>query len=139
MLTSSLSSLVKPDQQIKKALSNQAAVNNEFVSNQPESHGEPPLLFPSLIVFAQPPPLFTAIILGVLSALGLTRVTRDVSTRNITSATNLTMLNTILVWTGPITEVNLTKTCVLLQIIGSIIGYIIRYSLTGYFYDGDRR
>src|SRR5258707_9799433 len=73
MLTSSLSSLVKPDQQIKKALSNQAAVNNEFVSNQPESHGEPPLLFPSLIVFAQPPPLFTAIILGVLSALGLTR------------------------------------------------------------------
>jgi len=132
-------SLVKPDQQILKVLSNQAIVNNDFLSNRAESHGEPPLLFPSLIVFAQPPSPFTAMILGVLSTLGLTRVTRDTSTRKIISATNLTILNTILVWTGPITEANLTKTCILLQIIGSILGYIIRYGLTGFFYDGDRR
>ena len=139
MLTPSLCSLVKPDQQIINSLFNQSTGNNGFLSNKTEGPEEPPLLFPSLTVFAQPPPLFTARMLDVLSALGLTRVTRDASTRNITSATNLTILNTILVWTGPITEANLTKTCILLQIIGSIIGYFIRYGLAGYFYDGDRR
>ncbi|KAF8317743.1 UDP-N-acetylglucosamine-dolichyl [Cantharellus anzutake] len=99
---------------------------------------DPPFLFPSLTVFKGSPSALATRILETLSVLGFARVTRDVSTRNITSTTNLTLLNIILIRTGPITEAELTKMCVLLQITGSLIAYIVRYGLAGLLYDGDR-
>ncbi|KAF9515474.1 hypothetical protein BS47DRAFT_1376229 [Hydnum rufescens UP504] len=98
-----------------------------------------PFIYPSTVDFEHPPRLHTRLILSFLSLLGFTRLTRHPKTKTILSATNLTLLNTVLVVRGPMSEERLTLECMALQVAGSMIAFGIRYGLAGIFYDGDRR
>ena len=55
------------------------------------------------------------------------------------TCTNLTILNFLLNFTGPIKEDTLTKLVIIVQLAGSVLAFAIRYGLAGFFYEGDRR
>lgn len=77
--------------------------------------------------------------LRVLSALRLTQLTVHPDSGIIYSATNLTLLNALLVWFGPMRERTLTMCCAGIQVLGTCAAFAVRYGLVGVFYDGDRR
>ncbi|KAG8857331.1 tunicamycin resistance protein [Tulasnella sp. 330] len=96
-------------------------------------------LLPSIVDFETPPKPLTIAVLKVLSALRLTRLTIHPDSGIIYSATNLTLLNALLVWFGPMREQTLTMCCGAIQIMGTCAAFAVRYGLVGFFYDGDRR
>ena len=57
----------------------------------------------------------------------------------ITSTTNLTILNVLLVLFGPMTEDKLVQLVITVQLFGTSLAFVIRYGLAGLVYDGDRR
>lgn len=61
------------------------------------------------------------------------------STARITSHTNLTLLNLLLVLRGPMREDRLTIELMVLQGLGSGVAFAVRYAGAGWFYDGGRR
>ena len=97
------------------------------------------IVHPSIAVFERPPSKLTTVILKVLAALRLTRLEIHPRTHVILSATNLTLLNAILVFVGPMREATLTSCVIVLQVMGSVLAFWIRYGLASLVYDGDRR
>ncbi|EJD39967.1 UDP-N-acetylglucosamine-dolichyl [Auricularia subglabra TFB-10046 SS5] len=97
------------------------------------------LLHPSVAQFERPPGRLSTLVLEVLTALRLTRLTRHPRTGVVMEATNLTVLNALLLWTGPLREPALVRACVALQLAGSALAFFVRYGLAGLVYDGDRR
>jgi UDP-N-acetylglucosamine--dolichyl-phosphate N-acetylglucosaminephosphotransferase len=91
------------------------------------------LIVPSEFTFEHRPSTAVSILLNVLARLGIVRLTKDPS-RNITSCTNLTLLNCMLVLRGPMSEQRLALECIGLQIAGSTVAFFIRYALAGLFY-----
>ncbi|KAG0029604.1 tunicamycin resistance protein [Podila clonocystis] len=72
----------------------------------------------------------------ILELLGLTEVTYDHKTgRRPISMTNLTILNAILLRTGPLNERNLTISVMVVQVLCSFLAFFIRYGLVAYVYD----
>ncbi|CAO3564518.1 unnamed protein product [Mortierella alpina] len=72
----------------------------------------------------------------LFEALGLTVVRYDVKTgKRPLEMTNLTLLNLILVKAGPMSERNLTLSVMLIQVICSLIAFIIRHRLVTFVYD----
>ena len=63
-----------------------------------------------------PPSRLAAILLRFLSALGLTRITVRSQDGSVVDATNLTILNVLLVRLGPLTEKRLTQVLITLQV-----------------------
>lgn len=96
------------------------------------------LLQPSTVVFASPPRRKTVLTLKLLAMLGLTRIIYDKDGKTIVSATNLTLYTLILVY-KPMREDKLTMTIMLLQFLGSIMAFFVRYGIASLLYDGDRR
>ena len=123
--------------------------------NRPESATS--LLTPSTIDFPRPPSHLTTMTLKTFSKLGLTQLTTHPTTGQILSATNLTILNLLLVHVGPMSERGLVILMMSVQVSGEILvtccvkgwsimqatcsvaAFIIRHGLAGFFYDGDRR
>ena len=97
------------------------------------------LLHPSTVAFERPPSVRTSSTLQLLSLLGLTRLTKHPKNGQILEATNLTILNWLLVRLGPMTEKQLVKVLCATQVAGSVFAFVIRYGLAGLVYDGDRR
>ncbi|KZW00934.1 UDP-N-acetylglucosamine-dolichyl [Exidia glandulosa HHB12029] len=97
------------------------------------------LLSPSVAQFERPPSTLATLVLRIFAALRLTRLTTHPHTGVIMEATNLTVLNMLLLWTGPIREATLVWACVALQFAGSVVAFTVRYGLAGLVYDGDRR
>ncbi|RSH79991.1 tunicamycin resistance protein [Apiotrichum porosum] len=119
------------------------------------------LLQPSLTVFKEPPPFKTKIALEVMEVFGLTRLERgspdsgaqtktetngrktDGSSTappvRIVSATNLTILNLILVHLGPLHEQSLCFVMATVQLLSSMLAFTIRYGVGSLVYGGDRR
>lgn len=58
---------------------------------------------------------------------------------SIISATNLTILNFILVWFGPLHEQTLCLALGAVQVAGSALAFGIRYGVGSLVYGGDRR
>lgn len=54
-------------------------------------------------------------------------------------ATNLTLLNSALIWFGPMREYTLVNTLLFLQVASSVAAFGVRYGLASLVYDGDRR
>ncbi|KZT42663.1 UDP-N-acetylglucosamine-dolichyl [Sistotremastrum suecicum HHB10207 ss-3] len=81
----------------------------------------------------------SVLVLKILSYLRLTKLTVNPTTGSITSCTNLTILNVLLLVFGPTREESLTRRLIAVQICGSILAFGIRYGLAGLVYDGDRR
>lgn len=81
----------------------------------------------------------------ILELLGLTRLERATDTktgdisRQIVSATNLTIINYILVHFGPMHERNLCLSVGAVQIAASALAFTIRYGVGSLVYGGDRR
>jgi len=97
------------------------------------------LLHPSYALFEKrPPSRLASFILKTFALFRLVRITTD-KNGTITSTTNLTILNTLLVVFGPMTEPTLVKLVIAAQIAGSILAFVVRYGLAGLVYDGDRR
>jgi UDP-N-acetylglucosamine--dolichyl-phosphate N-acetylglucosaminephosphotransferase len=84
------------------------------------------------------PSRLTTLILKVLACLRLIRITTD-EKGNITSTTNLTILNVLLVLFGPRTEKTLVQLVIATQLAGSVLAFVVRYGLASLVYDGDRR
>ncbi|KAF8526101.1 N-acetylglucosaminephosphotransferase [Gautieria morchelliformis] len=97
------------------------------------------LLTPSTTDFPQPPSRLTTMTLKVFSALRLTQLTIHPTTGQILSATNLTILNLLLVHVGPMSERGLVLLVMSVQATCSLMAFVIRHGLAGLFYDGDRR
>ena len=47
---------------------------------------------------------------------------------------NLTVINLMLVWSGPLHEASLTKRLLILQVFSSIVAFLIRYPLARLFF-----
>lgn len=105
------------------------------------------LLLPSLALFDAPPQPLTRLTLELLEFLGLTRLQRErarvekggTAEEVIVSATNLTLINWVLVHCGPLREETLCLIIGAIQVIGSALAFSIRYGLGTLVYGGDRR
>nr|XP_019014482.1 UDP-N-acetylglucosamine-dolichyl-phosphate N-acetylglucosaminephosphotransferase [Kwoniella pini CBS 10737]OCF53263.1 UDP-N-acetylglucosamine-dolichyl-phosphate N-acetylglucosaminephosphotransferase [Kwoniella pini CBS 10737] len=101
------------------------------------------LLNPSKVLFDSSPPKKTIIVLKLLSILKLVKLEYDVDDNNnkeyIKSSTNLTILNFLLIHFGPLKEDKLCILMGLIQVLGSLIAFIIRYGVGSWFYGGERR
>ncbi|XP_065581482.1 UDP-N-acetylglucosamine--dolichyl-phosphate N-acetylglucosaminephosphotransferase-like [Artemia franciscana] len=53
---------------------------------------------------------------------------------SVVEFSNMTLINTVLSILGPMREDNLTKTLLLIQVIGSAVAFVIRYFLVTFFY-----
>ncbi|KAF9897152.1 tunicamycin resistance protein [Lobosporangium transversale] len=72
----------------------------------------------------------------ILEILGLTQVEYDARTGQLPlEMTNLTILNLILLKTGPMSERNLTISVMIVQTICSLVAFFIRYRLVAFVYD----
>ncbi|KAJ3218656.1 hypothetical protein HDU67_004709 [Dinochytrium kinnereticum] len=69
-----------------------------------------------------------------LERLGLARVKRDPKTGAMVEVNNLTLLNLILVWGGPVKESQLATRLALVQIGCSVLGFCLRYGLAFLMY-----
>ncbi|PAV17501.1 N-acetylglucosaminephosphotransferase [Pyrrhoderma noxium] len=123
----------------------------------PRFDGETNLLHPSTTTFKDKPPShLTTIILRVLSLLGLTKLTwtgtktktrapspgsKDSTSKDevITEATNLTILNVLLLRLGPMMEKRLVQVLIATQVFCNAFAFVIRYGMAWLVYDGDRR
>jgi UDP-N-acetylglucosamine--dolichyl-phosphate N-acetylglucosaminephosphotransferase len=90
------------------------------------------------VALIEKPNTFTLTVVRLLSALKLAKVGVNGKKRSLT-CTNLTILNFLLNFTGPIKEDTLTKLMVIVQLAGSVLAFGIRYGLAGFLYEGDRR
>jgi len=98
------------------------------------------LLHPSKAKFSEKPASKLAtLILRLFSTFGLTHLTIDPASGRILEATNLTILNFLLVRFGPMTEKRLVQVLMATQVAGSVVAFVVRYGLAGLVYDGDRR
>lgn len=110
------------------------------------------LLSPSRAVFEDEPPLKTRVVLRVLEVLRLVELERvpvttatqsparsNAATSRITSTTNLTILNFLLVHFGPLHERTLCLLLGLVQVSCSVLAFGIRYGLGALVYGGERR
>ncbi|KAI9568604.1 glycosyl transferase family 4-domain-containing protein [Boletus coccyginus] len=98
------------------------------------------LLHPSKAKLNEKPPSKLAIfVLRIFFVLGLTDLTLDPKNGQILEATNLTILNFLLVRFGPMTEKRLVQVLMVTQVTGSVLAFVVRYGLAGLVYDGDRR
>ncbi|GLB38436.1 putative glycosyl transferase family 4 [Lyophyllum shimeji] len=97
------------------------------------------LLYPSTTEFPKPPSRITNVTLRTMAALGLTELALHPSTGAIQTATNLTILNFLLVRLGPMNEKRLVQVLMCSQVAGSVLAFVVRYGLAGLVYDGDRR
>ncbi|KAI0264012.1 N-acetylglucosaminephosphotransferase [Gloeopeniophorella convolvens] len=123
----------------------------------PRFDSETHLLHPSKAQFLKRPSRLSAIVLRLLAALGCTELTA-LPDGTILEATNLTLLNTLLVRLGPMREKHLTQTLIGVQVMfhaashgaprkltsgaqvaGSVVAFAVRYGLAYLVYDGDRR
>jgi hypothetical protein len=91
------------------------------------------------VVLIENPNALTLAVVRLLSTVKLAQVGIDEETKSMT-CTNLTILNFLLNFTGPIKEDTLTKLVIIVQLAGSVLAFSIRYGLAGFFYEGgDRR
>ncbi|KAF7299059.1 UDP-N-acetylglucosamine--dolichyl-phosphate N-acetylglucosaminephosphotransferase [Mycena indigotica] len=97
------------------------------------------LLHPSQAYFEKSPSPLTTMVLRILAALGLAKLTPHPTTGTIASTTNLTILNFFLVRLGPMSEKRLVQTLMGAQVAGSVLAFVVRYGLAGLVYDGNRR
>ncbi|KAI0042160.1 N-acetylglucosaminephosphotransferase [Auriscalpium vulgare] len=97
------------------------------------------LLHPSKALFLRPPSRLATFVLRVLAALGLTELTIHPQSGMILEATNLTILNFLLLRLGPMAEKRLVQTLIATQVTGSVVAFAVRYGLANLVYDGDRR
>ncbi|RKP12401.1 glycosyl transferase family 4-domain-containing protein [Piptocephalis cylindrospora] len=74
------------------------------------------------------------VILLFLERLGLVRLEKA-SSGSLTTTTNLTLLNLLLVRLGPMREDRLVQWIMAIQGLGSVLAFIIRYRLVSLFYD----
>ena len=74
--------------------------------------------------------------LGVLETFHLIDVKRDVGEdKEFIEINNLTLINFVLRLAGPTNEKILTVYILVLQVVGSLIAFLIRYQMTKFFYD----
>ncbi|ORX51307.1 hypothetical protein DM01DRAFT_1307740 [Hesseltinella vesiculosa] len=74
------------------------------------------------------------IMLYILKCLGLLKVVRKDDQGRIVECNNLTLINLVLTYTGPLPERNLTCALLLVQVLGSLLAFYIRYHLVKYVY-----
>ncbi|GAA5988898.1 hypothetical protein JCM11641_002115, partial [Rhodosporidiobolus odoratus] len=78
-------------------------------------------------------------LLVVAEKLSLVKLGRDSTTLEITSTTNLTLLNFLLLKFGSMREDRLTRLVMGIQGLGSLIAFGVRYGGAGWFYGDERR
>ena len=69
------------------------------------------------------------IILRILESLGLVEVHRDPKSGIMTECSNLTIINLILVYSGPMREDAVARRVMLIQVLGSLFAFVFRYLL----------
>jgi len=79
------------------------------------------------------------LILKVAEKFGLVRLEREEG--EVRKSTNLTILNLVLIWRGEMREDRLCKELIAIQVLGSIVGFAVRYGAGSWIYGmgGERR
>ncbi|KAF8315387.1 N-acetylglucosaminephosphotransferase [Clavulina sp. PMI_390] len=98
------------------------------------------VLVPSKFKIVKRPTKVVRLGLQTLASIGIVRLEWD-DDGELSSSTNLTLLNCVLVARGPTSEPGLVRECIMLQTMGSLAAFTIRYGLVGLFYSAydDRR
>lgn len=73
-------------------------------------------------------------LLFLFERLGLVRLSRS-PTGALTTTTNLTLLNLILIRVGPMREDRLVQWVMGIQVLGTLLAFFIRYRMVSLFYD----
>lgn len=126
-------------------------------SNRDSFNPSTGLLTPSRVVFDKAPPFKTRITLEILEVFGLTEIERTAvheeasksgdskpkpdakNPTRIVAASNLTILNYLLVVFGPMHEQTLCLALGAVQVAASALAFGIRYGVGSLVYGGDRR
>ncbi|KAK2735777.1 tunicamycin resistance protein [Myotisia sp. PD_48] len=96
------------------------------------------LMEPSVTEWHRPPAKIIAMGLNVLAAFRLLRVTKR-ENGEIIETTNLTLLNLMLLWFGPMREERLAIYIVLLQVFCGFVGLVVRHKLALWVFREDNR
>lgn len=109
-----------------------------LAEGESKKQGGPPLLNPSRTIFSRdkPPVGSKRLVIETFGALRLVRIERAPE-GGIASVTNFTILNTILVNAGPMTEPQLTMSIMAIQLVCSGLAFFVRYPLASFFYKGE--
>ncbi|KAH9980026.1 N-acetylglucosaminephosphotransferase [Lactifluus volemus] len=100
----------------------------------PDTH----LLHPSKSQFLKRPSRLSTLVLRVIGGLGFAELTA-LPDGTILEVTNLTLFNVLLLRLGPMYEKRLTQTLIAVQVMGSVVAFLVRYGLAYLVFDGDRR
>ncbi|XP_073949309.1 alg7 dolichyl-phosphate N-acetylglucosaminephosphotransferase [Choristoneura fumiferana] len=99
----------------------------------PKYSAEIDLLQPSrTVIIKKDMKLLDTLVLKVLTMLRLVDKRED---NEIININNLTLINLFLIKFGPMSEVRLTTSLMMFQIVCTCVAFIIRYPLASYFYD----
>ncbi|KAH9812538.1 glycosyl transferase family 4-domain-containing protein [Melampsora americana] len=89
-------------------------------------------LKPSMVQFVEPCRRIKWF--GLCERLGLVRLLRN-REEEVIGCSNLTLLNLLLIWFGEMREDRLTMLMMGFQVLGTLLGFGIRYGMSGLFYD----
>ena len=104
----------------------------------PKFNAQTGLLEPSVTEWERPPWKPIALVLEILHALRLARITKNID-GHIVESTNLTLLNLWLVWFGPLREDRLALHIVGVQFLCGIGGLLVRHKLALLVFREDNR
>ncbi|KAK9458154.1 glycosyl transferase family 4-domain-containing protein [Dipodascopsis uninucleata] len=104
----------------------------------PRFNAEDGLMYPSRVVFDKKRPnILQSLFLRTLSIFGLVHLEYDEEKKHIKSASNLTLINLVLTWTGPMREDNVTIFILFIQTLCCSFGLLFRYTLAFYLFGRD--
>jgi len=107
----------------------------------PKFNARTGLLEPSVTTWPleRPPGKLLTIAFLALEKIRLIQVTVDPKTNQITSTSNLTILNLWLVWRGPMREDRLTRELLLIQTVCGLCGLFVRHTMALLIFSEDNR
>lgn len=103
----------------------------------PRFNPETGLLEPSRVYFKPNPCKIQAILLHTMSLFKLIHLEYDPKTGKITSASNMTLINLVLTWTGPLREDKLAIVLLLIQAGTCMIGLTARHTIAPILFGRD--
>lgn len=72
------------------------------------------------------------LILVIAEKIGLVKLEREEG--EVRRSTNLTILNLVLIWRGEMREDRLCKELIGIQVLGSVVGFVVRYGMGSWIY-----
>ncbi len=107
----------------------------------PKFNARTGLLEPSVTTWPaeKPPTKLQTTAFFMLEKMRLLQVTVDPKTNRISSISNLTIINLLLVWRGPMREDQLTRELLIMQTLCGLCGLFVRHTMALFIFSADNR